>query len=80
KQLCKQAQVARAGYYRWLTYGLTSKQRVDQQLMEVLKHLYDKEKGKMGYRRLTMEINRRYHHHYNHKRIRRLLVQMGLRA
>ncbi len=48
--------------------------------MEVLKHLYDKEKGKMGYRRLTMEINRRYHHHYNHKRIRRLLVQMGLRA
>lgn len=48
--------------------------------MQVLKHLYDEKDGKVGYRFLTMEVNRRYHHHYNRKRIRRLLVQMDLRA
>lgn len=37
-------------------------------------------KGKWGYRRLTMLINRRYGYHYNHKRIRRLLIEMNLRA
>ena len=37
-------------------------------------------KGTWGYRRLTMLINRRYNCHYNYKRIRRLLVEMNLRA
>jgi putative transposase len=37
-------------------------------------------KGKWGYRRLTMLINRHYGYHYNHKRIRRLLIEMNLRA
>ena len=34
--------------------------------------------GIYGYRRLTMNINRRYQTQYNHKRIRRLLRQLGL--
>lgn len=37
-------------------------------------------KGKWGYRRLTAYVNHHYKGHYNHKRIRRLLLQLGLRA
>lgn len=81
KQICTLAQVARAGYYRWLKYGLTTpKQRFDQRLMQILRKLYNENQGKCGYRSLTMIVNRRYHRHYNRKRIRRLLVAMGLRA
>ena len=37
-------------------------------------------KGKWGYRRLTAYINHHCHSHYKHKRIRRILLQLGLRA
>ena len=33
-----------------------------------------------GYRRMTIELNRRTNQHYNHKRIRRIMGKLGLRS
>lgn len=45
-----------------------------------MKKLYWQYRGKYGYRRLTMQVNRQFGQHYNVKRIRRLLRELGLRA
>lgn len=79
KRLCALAQVSRSAYYRWLSRPLPTKEAVNKQLKARLRQAYWEMKGTWGYRRLTMLINRRYNCHYNHKRIRRLLV-MNLRA
>lgn len=52
----------------------------NEKLKELLRKAYFEMNGTWGYRRLTMLINRRYNYHYNRKRIRRLLIKMGLRA
>lgn len=49
-------------------------------LLGVVKTMFNEFNGIYGYRRLTMNINRRYGTQYNHKRIRRLLIKLGLRS
>lgn len=79
-RLCLLAQVSRAGYYRWLNRKKSPKQRLDKQLMALIKAIYNERKGKWGYRRIKMELNNRLGKHYNVKRIRRLMSLLGLRA
>lgn len=52
----------------------------NQWLLGVVKTMFNEFQGIYGYRRLTMNINRRHGTQYNHKRIRRLLIKLGLRS
>ena len=45
-----------------------------------IKALFNENKGKYGYRRITMLLNRRFNYHINPKRVRRLMVELGLRS
>lgn len=51
----------------------------DKIIPEIIK-LYEKVDGIYGYRRMTMNINRILKKQYNHKRIRRLMKIIGLKA
>lgn len=79
-QLCKIAKVSRSGYYRWLKEPITNKQRSDLMLKIRIKALFNENKEKYGYRRITMLLNRRFNYHINPKRVRRLMVELGLRS
>lgn len=48
--------------------------------MKQIHTLFKKYKGNFGYRRITMAINRKYNTQYNPKRIRRLMIRLGLKS
>ncbi|QVK19624.1 transposase [Mycoplasmatota bacterium] len=58
----------------------TEKERLDQELCQIILEYHDKFKGILGYRRMTLWINRLNQRHYNVKRIRRLMRLMGISA
>ncbi|WP_139344947.1 IS3 family transposase [Virgibacillus pantothenticus] len=58
----------------------TERQRENEWLMKKVKEEFRKYNGNFGYRRITMEINRQYKKQYDEKRIRRFMIQMGLKS
>ncbi len=58
----------------------TEGQRENEWLMKKVKEEFRKYNGNFGYRRITMVINRKYKKQYDEKRIRRLMIQMGLKS
>jgi len=48
--------------------------------MEKIKKVFNKMDGTYGYRRVTTHINRKDDKNYNKKRIRRLMLEMGLKS
>jgi putative transposase len=80
--LCKLAQVSRSGYYKWLQrrVHLSPKQIEDQELQAKIMECHTKMKGIYGYRRVMVWLKRTYSLKINHKRVQRLMREMGIRA
>ncbi|RKD25135.1 transposase [Ammoniphilus oxalaticus] len=78
--LCQILNVSRSGYYKWVKHQPTDQQKENDWLMGKVKEEFKRYKGTFGYRRITMVINRKYKKSYNKKRIRRLMIQMGLKS
>lgn len=78
--LCKILDVKRAAYYKWLDRSKSDREKVNEELLHKLGHLYAEFDGIYGYRRLTDELNARYGTSYNYKRIYRLAHLVGLHA
>lgn len=72
--------MSRSGYYKWLDHQLTELQKENEWLKEKIQGIFKEYGGIYGYRRITMVINRRYGKRYNRKRIRRLMLQLGLKS
>ncbi|XKH51952.1 transposase [Chryseomicrobium palamuruense] len=58
----------------------TDDQKENEWLLAQIKKVFRKHKGILGYRRVTMFINRQFKTQYNRKRIRRLMIKLGLRS
>ncbi|WP_270300933.1 IS3 family transposase [Streptococcus infantarius] len=67
--LCRILKVSRSGYYKWLQHQETASEQ------ENLGH-----NGILGYRRMTLFVNRMLGTSYNKKRIRRLMHILGIRS
>ena len=52
----------------------------NEQLLHKIGYLYAKHNGTYGYRRITDELNIKYHTCYNEKRMRRLMRLVGLKS
>ncbi len=71
------AGLARSTYY----YHCKASQRADSSAMEVkIRTVYDKHKGRYGYRRITAALCKSMAEPVNHKCVQRLMQKMGLRA
>ncbi|GKU75947.1 hypothetical protein L3i20_v203440 [Paenibacillus sp. L3-i20] len=77
QRICEVMQVSRSGYYRYLHTSLMDRDRTTQERIQAI---YDLREGTYGYRRIQMELERRYGERVNHKRVYRLMKEMGLRA
>ena len=55
-------------------------QRTNEQLVEWIKELYEEQNGILGYRQMTITINRIHETKYNIKRIRRLMQILHLQS
>lgn len=59
---------------------LTKREKENQQIGRLLRQGYQKVNGRYGYRRMDMWLERRHNIQVNHKRVYRLLKEMGLQA
>jgi transposase InsO family protein len=74
--LCGIARVSRSGYYRWLKYADgKDKDHCDYLL---IKEIFDKGKGKYGWRTIKMKLEREKQIKMNHKKISRIMGKYGL--
>ena len=76
KLLCGIANVSRSGYYRWLKTADAPKRDYDDYL--AIKEIFDKGRGKCGFRTIKMRLEREKHVVMNHKKIIRIKRAYGL--
>jgi transposase InsO family protein len=76
--MCEILKLNRSSYYKWLNRGETEKDREDQVLCQILLGLHEQHNGILGYRRMTLWVNRLNQTDYNKKRIRRLMRLLGI--
>jgi len=70
----------RSAYYKWLKRKPSDSQKVNEQIVEWIKELYEEQEGILGYRQMTITLNREHNVQYNHKRIYRLMNILHLKS
>ncbi|WP_153043024.1 IS3 family transposase [Neobacillus mesonae] len=75
--LVKVAGIARSTYYYWIK----QMNRPDKykEVKELINHIFEEHQGRYGYRRITLEL-RNQGLQINHKTVRRLMNEMGLKC
>ncbi|MDM5349941.1 IS3 family transposase [Lysinibacillus sphaericus] len=76
--LCDIAGLSRAAYYKWLQRTPTVRELENKAILQDIQAIYRQVEGIYGYRRMTLNINRKYNKKLNHKRIYRLMQISGL--
>lgn len=79
-KLCAKLHICRSAYYKWLKREPSKSQQINEQLVEWIKELYEEQNGILGYRQMTITVNREHNTHYNKKRIRRLMQILHLKS
>jgi putative transposase len=80
KKLCCLIHLNRSAYYKWLKRKPSDSQKVNEQIVEWIKDLYEEQDGILGYRQMTITLNRDHEVQYNHKRIYRLMNILHLKS
>lgn len=80
EKLCSKLHINRSAYYKWLKRESSKSQQVNEQLIEWIKELYEEQNGILGYRQMTITVNRVHKTTYNKKRIRRLMQILHLQS
>lgn len=80
--LCEIACVSKSGYYKWVKRQLcpSEKQLEDEVIKKKIVGCHDKFKGIYGYRRVKIWLEKTYDLFINHKRVQRLMSELGLKA
>lgn len=80
QKLCAILHLNRSSYYKWKKRTPSASQKTNEQLIAWIEELYKEQNGILGYRQMTITINRLHHTHYNKKRIRRLMQILHLKS
>ena len=80
--LCKFAGVSRGGYYKWLKRKdtVSPKQQDDEFIKVLILECYNEVNGIYGYYRVKTWLFHQYGLKVNHKRVYRLMKELGLKA
>ncbi|MCY1691970.1 IS3 family transposase [Exiguobacterium sp. SL14] len=78
--LCHLAGVSRVAYYKWLRrIGIPkAHENENMQIIEEMNQIHLAVKGIYGYRRMTLNLKRRFGRNVNAKRVRRLMHVVGI--
>ena len=80
EKLCKFVHLNRSSYYKWLNRKPSNAELENMQIVEWIKELYEEQNGILGYRQMTITVNRVHEAKYNVKRIRRLMRILHLQS
>lgn len=78
--LCDILSLNRSSYYKWLRRDLSEQEAKDTELIEHICLLYQESNGIFGYRRMQLNLLRRFGLRCNHKRIYRVMRAIGLKS
>lgn len=74
---CAIAKVSRSGYYKWLSNDNGNKDKDD---IRLIKKIFEEGKKKLGWRSVQMKLCNDYGIIMNHKKIKRIMRENGLRT
>lgn len=79
-QLCEIGRVQRSAYYKWLNRKASTNEIFNIGIISLIKDAYEERNGILGYRQMTIKLNREFNLALNHKRIYRLMGILGLKS
>lgn len=79
-ELCEFAGIQRSSYYQWKNREESDNEKYNKTLLPIIKDAYEEQNGILGYRQMTIKINRETKYCVNHKRIYRLMDILGLKS
>ena len=59
-QLCKIIGIGRSSYYKWLNREENDNEKFNKELMTMIKEAYEERNGVLGYRQMTIKLNREH--------------------
>lgn len=74
------AGIAQSAYYKWLNRNESSNEQFNKELLSLIKNAYEEKQGILGYRQMTIKLNREHEFHVNPKRIYRLMSILNLKS
>lgn len=80
KEVCKIAGIQRSSYYKWMHREESKNELFNKKLMPKILEAYEEKNGILGYRQMTIKLNRENDFHVNEKRIYRLMHIMNLKS
>ena len=78
--MCKQLEISRAAYYKWLKREMPEAEIENIKLAELIKEYDERFNHILGYRRMTDWINHFNHTNYSRKRIHRIMKILDIHA
>ncbi|WP_255322565.1 IS3 family transposase, partial [Brevibacillus formosus] len=79
-QLCEIVGIPRSSYYKWRNRKESENEKFNKVLLPMIKCAYEEKNGILGYRQMTMKLNRQFHLSINHKRVYRLMGILELKS
>ncbi|GJM83068.1 hypothetical protein HMSSN139_55640 [Paenibacillus sp. HMSSN-139] len=76
-ELCKEVGISHSGFYAYLK---RKTEEQDRELKALLHALYTKYDGKYGYRQLQLFLHQEHDLRINHKKVLRLMQELGIRS
>ncbi|WP_084485331.1 IS3 family transposase [Clostridium bornimense] len=80
KELCEIAGIARSAYYKWTNRKVSMNEKFNEVLLSLIQESYEEINGILGYRQMTIKLNRENDFHVNPKRIYRLMCILNLKS
>lgn len=78
--MCKQLEVSRAAYYKWLHREIPKQELKNIELAEIIKEYDVKFNHILGYRRMTSWINHFNQTSYSKRRVHRIMQKLNIHA
>ena len=76
--LCAILELNRSSYYKWLHRNQSEQEIKDKELIDSMCILYQESNGIFDYRRMQLNLKRRFNLHYNKKRVYRIMKVIGV--
>ena len=73
----KVSKISKSSYYKWLSLEVkrSVKEQLESQIIESIKSLYEKHKGRLGVERMTKQLKIEKNIYCNHKKVYRIMKE-----
>ena len=80
KWMCKQLEISRAAYYKWLHREVPAQEKENIELASLIKEYDERFNHILGYRRMTSWINHFNQMNYSKKRVHRIMKKLNIHS